>query len=358
MLSLIETPGGAVIQRGRLVNPQLQVSLTKHNANIDQLVQWYRENLVTVPTEHPLARLLFTMGYSHIPTPIAVHNKAKEDLQFIADSISMFTSEKVGAIYEDGFYGSNTALVNSRFYSSVDLFDRDWVDLEPVRVMYREGWQGIYKRPDLVELAPVDTFCLIGVDVAALAWQYKHWQLQNATRDPEHREYPVNFLARYVFPAMLRSNSVATILNVLELDGTERYVDTGDNKPVVVVTQHLNDIREQSLALIKPLKGGTPSQLLSILPVGPGIVARDGIARMTDLKTYANGWCHYMAGLVATRIAVAHTPKNPKLGELKARAKQVERDIRSNRLFHRIEQREYREFATSHALGLLDTIGK
>lgn len=358
MLSLIETPGSSVIQRGKLVDPQLQISLTKHQANLDRIVQWHRENLVTVPTEHPLARLLFTLGYSNISTPMGVHNKAKEDLQFSADSIGMYTAENVGVVYEDAFYGSNTAFTNSRFYSSVDLFDSGWEDLQPVRVLYREGWQGIYKRPDRVELDPIDTFCLVGVDIAALAWQYKHWQSQNNAKDPEHREYHVNFLARYVFPAMLYSNSVATIMNLLEMDGSERYVDTDDNKPAIVVTQHLNEIRERAMVLVEQLKGGTPEQLLSIVPVAPGVSMRDGVARVKDLKTYANGWTHYMAGLVATRIAVDNTPDNPKMGEIRARGKRIERDIRSNRLFHRIPQREYRDFATANAMDFITSIGK
>lgn len=229
MIPLIKNKRG---HRGQINTIELNRYLTMQRRNIDAAIEYYRGEAIAVDTASPLVKLTYLLNVlSDSPTldPFNAFMRARQSANNYCLATGITSGTNMADPVYDAFYGKvPTAFVYQSFYDSTDIgkLADDWYSASPVRVLASPTQKEPFTRPDLINCST--GYCVIGVDLPALAVMSNAWRSGNMMLPLGQREREETFVARYVLPNMMYSAADATIVNMM--DGDVDWFDKDDTK--------------------------------------------------------------------------------------------------------------------------------
>ena len=203
---------------GRVENPQWHYVQRIANERIDFIRRWCFNAPLTVPPTHLIVRLLSTAYIPFSMAPEDVYDTVSQDVTNTISSFKLTSSDRTGAFHQGCFYGRDTYelyLVNEGAgYNVFDAID-DWMTRPAIKVIYNE-------KTDLNTIISVDLkmrgyssegrLAIFLIDLPLLAMQYKLFR-DYFKKDPSGDASPQSFVARIVFPGLLKSHTDWCVLN-------------------------------------------------------------------------------------------------------------------------------------------------
>lgn len=340
MLRLIDYK--STVNRGKIVKPNLLLSMSKQRANLQKLQTYYRQNYSPVLATNPLLRLLYRFDWDATKSGTYYYQKAKEDVNELASSVGITTSINAGDINYGSFYGHlPVALIYSNESTATDTFRSNWADMVPVKVLVSPTTKGGLARPDLVRAS--DGYGVIAIDIPLLAFMYKKWGDANNAKPESERERPEYFLGRYVLPNMLPSQFDAIITNMLYMD--EEYIDLEDSAfttPFAMVDHTRAILNEITVLKAEFSKSDyTPTKVLDNVIAMTAENMLDVAPIIYDGDTEANYWVRLAAALPYVMAGTVLAVKDPSPSSTYNVAKVVGRRIKGQRTIAKIEDKKF-----------------
>jgi hypothetical protein len=304
------------LKLGSISDMTLDRYVGRQTDNIGKMVTYYNNNYFPVKGKSPFVRLLTSFSnYGIEATPLDYYNRASSLIQELCFPVGIANSINSGFPHDGLFFGDKTIcqLVYSDFISISTIIKSDWKELEPIRVLRRDGTDDPMRRPDLIEKG--DGLVVVGVDVAALAYMYKNWSDEQLKKPFEDRLNDYNFLGRIVYPNMIWSGVYSTYIYALcNPDVALKQNDFATNLSIIDYSYRLIDQLKSLLGKYNERSSQT-SQILSAIPLfdkdDKNKTAIDRLPEIKDRVSAANAYISFLIAYPLSTVCLNNTLKSP-----------------------------------------------
>ncbi len=340
MYSLIN--GAEVLNRGEKASITLTRLITQQRVKIKTVTDHYQKNLVPIKRDNPFLRLLYSFGYDNNSIPLDWYNRADRDRLTLAAGVAFTTEANEGELHRDVFWGSTPVVINAgSFTRPTELLGlSSWREIQPIRVIVTPTISYSLTRPDIAKAQ--SGYGVVSVDMAALAFMYKSWDAINQQKPLEERERPENFLARFVFPSMIKSQYDAVMIAGLNQDIIDPEI-AGLQELPFLISDKTPELLTELVDLAMDFGGdATFEQILKNMPSSQ---YEDLLTSVTytklDIATQ-NRWAELAASIPVVTALLRHTQNNPEADELSlAYRRAVRRYVQENTI-RKIDDKEFR----------------
>lgn len=192
----------------------------KVSEDVEKIIQYYRNGNFSVKNEHLLMRLIGTMN---IPLTYPIdryYDIAILRMLSVANTLELTSSINKGKWFDGLFYhGSKEIIFAVNNEANPRELEKGWRDLQTVRVLDHPVSNMAYMLPSGFDHNIERGYAFIEIDIPALMVQYRCFHFDQVTRnllDPSHPIAGMNqFVARYVLPNMLKSQTDLVLMNRL-----------------------------------------------------------------------------------------------------------------------------------------------
>lgn len=200
--------------------PDFDMTAKTIATDVLRVIDYYRSSSYSVPNQHLLVRLIDTMS---VPLSYDLGQYYEVSIarsMEIASMLHLTTALNTGMWFDGVFYAGSKELVIA-FNGSDNPFmiDKGWRDLQAVRVIDHPVSNLSYMLPNGARHNVEYGYAYISVDIAMLMVQYRAYILNERRlkfEDPAHLIGGTKaFVARYVLPNMLKSQTDLVIWNRL-----------------------------------------------------------------------------------------------------------------------------------------------
>lgn len=218
MFNIINTKG--IESSPRFVYAGLDATRRRWMENIVYLRNYYQNSGVSVSNTHPLVNLLESMTFSPKPTARAYYDAVRDSLGRLSTGSGIVTpinSRSVISPTRDSFYGNSQQeiLLSADFDMDPAMAYINWQNVEAVRVMRCPVNDLNMAVPDGTVAPSAGGISIIYIDIPLLAIQYLGWLTRPQGTTNMGQERTGHFVAKYVLPNMLVSQTNVAIFNRL-----------------------------------------------------------------------------------------------------------------------------------------------
>jgi hypothetical protein len=244
----------------------------KHN--LDRVLTYYRDNPMTVRSEHLLIRLLQSLN---IPLSLPL-DRYMANVENIALNLSMVfkmtSSIYRGQFFENVFYGGNYELLIASD-ASFDFYEANkrWELLSPVTVLRNNVTSLDMRLPDGSVTDTAGGISVMLINIPMLALQYRAWMLREqayAEKSGNGTRAETMFIHGYVLPNMLGTHLDQVIFNRMlrRLNGGTPDGPVAQAHPFVLTdySDRLDTAQEQLLSILQRSQHLNFGQMLQAIP--------------------------------------------------------------------------------------------
>jgi hypothetical protein len=264
----------SVPSNGIAIPPSWHYVETGLKHNLDRVLTYYRDNTLTVKSDHLLIRLLQSLN---IPLSLSL-DRYMANIENIALNLSMVfkmtSSIYRGQFFEGVFYGGNHELL----VASDELFDiykaqQHWEQLSAVTVLRHNVTSLDMRLPDGSVTDTNGGISVLLINIPLLALQYRAWMLREiafAEQNGTGVRPETAFIHGYVLPNMLGSHLDQVLFNRLKrmVNGGTPDSPVHQAHPFVLTdySSRLDEAQEQLLTLLERSQQLNFGQMLQAIP--------------------------------------------------------------------------------------------
>jgi len=188
--------------------------------DVDRVIQYYREGAFSVKNDHLLVKLINTVA-----VPLGYPLEQYYDIATlrtpqVSTSLELTSSISRGRWFDGVFYyGSKEVLFGITNGDDPREIEKDWRNVQAVRVLEHPVSNMKYMLPSGHEHNTERGYAFIEIDIPKLMVQYRAFYFDQKNRALLNPSHPIasvgQFVARYVIPNMLRSQTDIVIVNRL-----------------------------------------------------------------------------------------------------------------------------------------------
>lgn len=186
--------------------------------NITTVLRYYRRNPTAVESNHFLVKLLHSISFPLSYTLERYYNNVDAASFNVASALKITTSINSGHVFDGIFYGKGNKEIIVGNDESFDLTQANlqWQNLCPVRVLRHPRSDLGLNLLDGTHPAVETGLCVISINIAMLAIQYRAFRINEAETNGAAGESELSvmhFIRMYVLPNMLFSHLDVAIFN-------------------------------------------------------------------------------------------------------------------------------------------------
>jgi hypothetical protein len=187
--------------------------------DVGKVIQYYRTSGRVVKNDHILNVLINTINVPLRYDLMHYHDVVWQRGIHVARFLGMTSSLARGKWFNSTFYGNLDEIILAYNGSNnPNKLEKNWEDLEPVKVLECPVSDSSYQIPDGKEHSKAKGIVVIGIDIPMLMVMYRKFCEKEQIRrlNPDVAKYGTpNFIAMYVLPNMLKSQTDLMIVNRL-----------------------------------------------------------------------------------------------------------------------------------------------
>lgn len=219
------------------IPPEFRLIKDTYIANINNLISYYNNSSITIKNNHILNRIL---NDSHIPLDYDIFqylSVATNRAPYIAKLYQLTSEINYGELHKGNFYHDcDEVLLYTEDYVDIDELS-NWKHLQPVKVLKHGISDFSLTLPDGSDNNTNRDLTVISIDIILLlAMSRKYQEEQLIISNGESVGDTKQFIARYVIPNMLYSQTDIAIVN--------RLMNIFNGTP------HTNSIKKHPLSMI------------------------------------------------------------------------------------------------------------
>ena len=307
---------------GKIILPQFIYLRGVLDRDIGQIINYYQNEVTSVPNEHLLVKFLMSLNVSMKRDLQNYIDTAGDVGMMVAQSMRLTSSLGYGSIFSPGpFYGRKTEEIVIIEDSPFDIYkaQQDWRALRPVRVLSHPFTDMSLGRCNGNYNGSTESgIAVIAINVAMLALQYRCWYEQERQPDPSEAARTVHqFVSMYPITNMIYSHVDVAFFNRLVAQFLiEKVAPYRKCHPffVVDISARVDAVIEQQLQVLES-SSKTFDQILSAVPGATHGDLRDVIRMPRVIPTRQVKWAMIVARLQLIRFlvqmnVVAQNPEN------------------------------------------------
>lgn len=187
--------------------------------DINKVIEYYRYGSFFVPNTHLLVRLINTVG-----TPLSYELNHYYEVTlaralYSANSLKLTSSINYGQWHVGEFYfNCPEVIIAYNGSDSPQELAKGWQDLQPVKVLECPASNMNYLLPNGINHSSERGLVVIAIDIVQLMIQYRCFmevQSAKAAKGLDNVDTTKHFVAKYVLPNMLRSQTDMVLFNRL-----------------------------------------------------------------------------------------------------------------------------------------------
>lgn len=204
--------------QGVLKAPEWNYVRSGLQRNITTVLRYYRRNPTAVMSNHFLVKLLHTISFPLSYSLDRYYNNVDAASFNVAAALKITTSTNSGHVFDGVFYGPGNKEIIIGNDESFDpqQADANWQNLCPVRVLRHPRTDLGLNILDGVHSAVETGLCVISINIAMLAIQYRAFRINEAETNGVAGESELSvmqFVRMYVLPNMLFSHLDVAVFN-------------------------------------------------------------------------------------------------------------------------------------------------
>jgi len=349
MLPLFKTFTG--LSRGLTIEAGLDRLVKLQAKNIATAINYYNNKYVPIDMSSPIVRLCYRLQGLLTTDSLGLYNKVNENIEELAFSVGITTSQNSGEAFSGLFYGERTQTIlvaetvvknRHRVFSQAP-----WKTLQPLRVIDRAGVKGSYVRPDLIDEGDIN-YCVVSIDIGLLAYMYLGWHLENQKLPVEYQRRIEHFIGQYVYPSMMWSQMDAIMMRSLVIGKGAWEMDSGSFPTHLAIPNRTSELLETLYGLLEDVsnRSATWEKILSHVPsfVYPDMGI--GLPELATDISPQNHWVQFAAIIPSIQVCLKFTPNNPEQTTQENLWRKYDRVLRSQRVIEKAPNRDIVDLIT------------
>lgn len=241
--------------------------------NLTSVLRFYRRNPTAVQSEHFLVRLLQSIAVPQSLNLERYYENVDALALHMAMTLKMTSSIYPGMIFDGLFYGegNNEILIATNESFDFEAADRNWQDLEPIRVLrHPMSDMGFPILDGRHNYGSESGLVVLTINIPMLAIMYRAFRRNEELMTEgtgESQRSVMQFIRMYVLPNMLKSHLDLAIFN--RLDNLEKGAPLGEGKfrhPFYLTdyTERIQYVQERILVGLQHISKNFNGILLSV----------------------------------------------------------------------------------------------
>lgn len=201
--------------------------------NLGQVIRFYRNNPMAVPSSHFLVRLLHSINVPQSQPLERYYDNVDAMALNMSMALKMTSSIFRGQIFDGIFYGPGNSEILIAHSESFNIFDaqRNWEALAPVKVLRHPCSDLGLNLPDGTSTGTETGLVVISINIPMLALQYRAFRLNEITQvdsTNDSQKSIMQFIHMYVLPNMLFTHLDYAVFN--RIDNLRKGAPLGESK--------------------------------------------------------------------------------------------------------------------------------
>jgi len=224
--------------------------------NLEVILRYHRRNPQAVQGSHFLVRLLYAITVPHALNLERYFENVDAGTFNTASALKLTSPVSRGVLHKGIFYGEGCKEILLAHNDYFDIYeaDKDWRNLQPVKVLKHPRSDLMMNLPDGKNTGSETGMAVIAINIPMLAIMYRAFCNYEAATANESAQLSVyHFLRMYVLPNMLPSHLDVALFN--RIDNMQKGAPLGESKlkhsfALVDYTKRVTEVHTEVLTYI------------------------------------------------------------------------------------------------------------
>jgi hypothetical protein len=264
------------IEYGTVHLPEWKYIQDTYLRNLDIILTYYRNNVVSVNSSHLLVKILMSINLPLLLSTERYYANVDSLSLILANPFQLTSSINTGRIFDGVFYGKGNKEIIIAIDEQFDfeLANKKWESLSPVKVLRHPFTDLQLNIPDGNRKSLESGTCVITINIAMLAIQYRAFYFNEKKLEKQIGSTPLNvmqFINMYVLPNMLLTHLDQALFNRFSSVWNGIYPKHNKNYHPFYLTnldKYLNNQYTRLVEMIKRTNYSFGAKLFTIPAVG------------------------------------------------------------------------------------------